>query len=243
MSKDKKEDQKQVDEDEDKPNKEVFLEKEQRDPDEAMFAEQAIRHYANDVIDMFRDEIESAMSELEAFLMSHNDKQEFNNGMFLESLGGAFLDKAMDLFGGADSPAGKAVYGTLESQVDQAVRGGQAGAFTQELSMALRDAGWYLRDNIDMILSNEWDELLDLAYEVNTDFIPALHAYGLPAIDFQRTELSKPMIDVSQQYLDAIPKEREENIEQDQIAQFEEQEAKLEEPEVQNLVMEEEEKK
>src|SRR5207253_4588935 len=99
MAKDKKDDQKQLDDDEDKPNKEIFLEKEQRDPDEAVFAEQAIRHYASDVIDMFRDQVESAMSELQSFLSAKTEKDDLNNGYFLETLGSAFLEKSMDLFG------------------------------------------------------------------------------------------------------------------------------------------------
>ena len=39
----------------------------------------------------------------------------------------------------------------------------------------MRDCSWYLRDNLESVLSNQWDELRDLAYEGSTDFIPALH--------------------------------------------------------------------
>jgi len=200
-----KEDEKQLDEEEDQPNKEIFLEKEERDPDEAVFAEQAIHHYANDVLDMFSDQVESAMSELEGFLMSQTQKDDLNGGAFLETLGQSFLENAMSAFGGADSPIGRSMLSTISTAVDEGIRSNDAQGFVQQMSSQLRDAAWYLRDNLDSILSNEWDELRDLAYEGSTDFIAALHAYGLPSIDFDKTQLSSPLIDCSTQYLDALP--------------------------------------
>jgi hypothetical protein len=244
MAKEKTPEEKELGDDEDKPDKEIFLEKEQRDPDEAVFAEQAILHYASDVLDMFNDQVEAAMSEVEAFIMQQTEqKEELNGGFFLESLGASFLDQAMNAFGGADTPIGRALYSDLSGAVDSGVRSNDAQGFLQGLSTALRDGSSYLRDSLQGVLSNEWDELRDLAYEGETLFIPALHAYGLPKIDFDKSELSAPLIDVSQQFLDSLPKQKEQNVEQEQIAEFEEQEAKMEEPEVQNLVMEEEEKK
>src|SRR5256885_5202969 len=121
MANQDKEEKKQVDDGDDQPNKEIFLEKQERDPDEAVFAEQAIHHYASDVIDMFRDQVESAMSELESFLSAKTEKDDLDTGQYLETLGSAFLDKAMDLFGGADSPVGRALFGELSSAIDQGV--------------------------------------------------------------------------------------------------------------------------
>ena len=66
MAKDKDE-KKQVDDGEDQPDKEIFLEGQERDPDEAVFAEQAIHHYADDVLNLFRDHVDAAMSELSGF--------------------------------------------------------------------------------------------------------------------------------------------------------------------------------
>ena len=49
-------------EDEDGPPPEAILETEQqRDPDEAVFAEQAIHHYADQVLDQFRQSVETAL--------------------------------------------------------------------------------------------------------------------------------------------------------------------------------------
>jgi hypothetical protein len=242
MAKDKNE-EKQLDDDEDQPNKEIFLEEGQRDPDEAVFAEQAIHHYADDVLDMFREQVDAAMSQVESFLSGQVQKDQLDDGYFLQNLGGAFLEQAMNAFGGADSPIGRALFSDLASAIDQSVRGEQSIPFVQDLNTAMRDAAWYLRDNLDMILSNQWDELRDLAYEGSTDFIAALHDYGLPDIDFDPNSLSQPMMDVTQQYVDALPKEQEQTLDQEQVDAVEEEEEKLQEPEVENLAMEEEEKK
>ena len=142
-----------------------------------------------------------------------------------------------------DSPMATAIYPMLATAVDGATRGNQAQSFCQDLASALSDASWYLRDNLQMVLSNQWDELRDLAYEGATDFIPALHAYGLPQIDFDSKALSQPLMDQAQAHLDLLPKMKEEKVEQDQLAQFEEEEKKLEEDaEMQNLALDEEEK-
>jgi hypothetical protein len=232
----------ELDDDENKPN-ETILEEQERDPDEAVFAEQAILHYASDVMDMFADQAELAMQQLEQFVMSSNHKDALDEGYFLESLGEKFLHKAMDAFGGADSPIATQVFPLLTSAVDQTVRGGNAQGFCLDLASALRDASSYVRDSLQMILSNQWDELRDLAYEGSTDFIPALHAYGLPEIDFDARALSEPLIHKAEKHLEHQPKKHEEKVEQDQVAQFEEEEKKLEEdPEMQNLALEEEEK-
>jgi hypothetical protein len=244
MAQDKKQDGQEIQEDDEpKPNKEIFLEKDQRDPDEAVFAEQAIHHYANDVLDMFREQAEMAMSQVDAFLQMQSEKDAFNERFFLETLGDNFLDMAMGLFGGKDSPIATAIFPMLDGMVDMSARGCDAQAFVNDMSRELRDASWYLRDNLQAVLSNQWDELRDLAYEGSTDFIPALHAYGLPQIDFDAKELSTPMIDQAQLTLDAIPKMKEETLDQSALAAVEDEEKKLEaEPEIQNMALDEEKK-
>jgi hypothetical protein len=243
MAKDKDQ-QQELEEDEDnKPNETILETKEQRDPDEAVFAEQAIHHYANDLLDQFRDQFEGAMAEVENFMAGRTEQDLLNDRFFLEQLGGQFLHQAMKAFGGAHTPLAQAVFPLLDGAIDQSARGGQISSFVADLSTAMRDATWYLRDNLESVLSNQWDELRDLAYEGSTEFIPALHAYGLPAVDFSPQHVSHSLIKHSTEYLDAMPKQQEESIEQDQLAQFEEEQKKLEEdPEVQNLALEEEEK-
>lgn len=242
MAKDKEEEKKLGGDDEDKPDKEIFLEEGQRDPDEAVFAEQAIHHYVSDVMELFHDQIEAGMSQLEDFLAAQTDKEELDQGAFMDVLGQSFLDVAMDAFGGADSPIGKVLYSDLAASVDQGMAAGKAHAFVKELKHGLKDAAHGLKENVEMMLSDQWDELRDLAYEGSTDFIPAIHAYGLPPIDYDSNQLSAPLMDVSQEYLDTIPQQKEEGIEQDQVDKVAEQEEKMEEPKAKNLMEEEEEK-
>ncbi len=235
MAEDKKKNA--LDEDEDNKPNETILEKEERDPDEAVFAEQAIHHYASDILDLFREQAEAAMSQLENFVMSQNDKDARDDGMFLEGEGKLFVDQVMNIFGGADSPIARAIFPMVNGAVDESIRGCQAQSFCHDLSSLLRDVSWYLRDNLQMVLSNQWDELRDLAYEGSTDFIPALHAYGLPEVDFDARSLSDPLIDQAREFIELQPKKQEEKIDQEQLAQFEDEEKKLEE---QNLALEEE---
>ena len=233
-----KEEEREADEDEDNKPNETILETKQRDPDEAVFAEQAIHHYANDVLDMFRDQIEGAMSALDSFLMSQSEHELLDDRQFLDGVGDTFMEQAMAAFGGRDSPIAQAIFPMLDGAVDESARDGQVNSFVADLSTALRDATWYLRDNLQSVLSNQWDELRDLAYEGSTDFIPALHAYGLPEMDFDAKQLTQPMMDQAQEFLAMAPKKKEEQIDQEQVAQFEEEEQKLDE----NMALEEEEK-
>src|SRR4051812_46947393 len=99
----------QFDEEEDNKPNETILEKEERDPDEAVFAEQAIHHYAGDVLEAFRDQAEMAMSQLESFVMSQTEKDSMNERFFLEGMGQVFMDQIMGVFGGKDSPIATAV--------------------------------------------------------------------------------------------------------------------------------------
>jgi hypothetical protein len=236
------EEEKKLDDDEDQPDKEIFLEEKQRDPDEAVFAEQAIQHYVSDVIDMFREQVDAGMSQLQDFLSAQTEKEQLDQGAYLDVMGQAFLDIAMDAFGGADSPVGREMYGDLAAAVDVGMSAGKAHDFVKELKHGLKAAAHNLKDNLQMVLSDQWDELRDLAYEGATDFIPVIHAYGLPPIDYDASQLSTPLMGLSQQYLDSIPEEKQEGIEQDQIDAVAEQEDKLMEPEARDLIEEEEEK-
>jgi hypothetical protein len=231
-------------EDEDnKPTETILEKKEERDPDEAVFAEQAIHHYANDVLDLFREQIDSAMSTLESFLMSQSDQSVFNDRQFLEGMGEKFMHHIMSAFGGKHTPIAQAVFPMIDGMVDESARDCNALEFVHDLSTVLRDASWFLRDNLESVLSNQWDHLRDLAYEGSTDFIPALHAYGLPQMDFDAKTVTQPMEHYAAEFQALQPKKKEEQVEKDQVAQFEEEEKKLEQdPEAQNLALEEEEK-
>jgi hypothetical protein len=228
-------------EDEDNKPNETMLE-EQRDPDEAVFAEEAIVSYATEALKIFEDGVDQALSSVAGFLSSENSEHAFDDRGFLEQLGSSFLDQMMDLMGGRDTPIAQAAFEMLDGQIDMAARGSDALTFIDEIKTAAREVTWNLRDNLQSVLSNQWDELRDLAYEGSTDFVAALHAFGMPEADFRQQQLSEPMVQSSQQFLAQQPKKKEEAIDQDKLAAVEEEEEK-QEADGMDMALEEEEQK
>jgi hypothetical protein len=218
------------------PPPETILETEkQRDPDEATFAEQAIHHYAEEVLSTFRDGVENALGAFTAWLESQSSAETFDNPGFNAQIGDVFLQQMMSACGGKDTPIGAALFDQLGGVVDQAARQEhEAYFFITELSRGARDFTWYLRDNLQGVLSNEWDQLRDLAYEGSTDFIPALHAFGLPSAQWSANDMQSAMTAIAEKVRDATPKTQEEAVEKD---------PQQEEQEQQQILLEEEEKK
>jgi hypothetical protein len=207
----------------------------ERDPDEAVFAEQAIHHYATDVLEQFRQSIETATGAFTAWVESQNSPQTFDNGGFNTQMGDVFLQQMVSACGGRDTPIGGAMYDQLEGLVDEAVRQEeQTSYFVEALTRGARDFTWYLRDNLQGVLTNEWDQLRDLAYEGSTDFIPALHAFGLPKADWSAADLQGTMVAVAEQLRQNTPKTQEEAVEKD---------PQQEKQEEQQLLIDQEEKK
>jgi hypothetical protein len=86
----------------------------------------------------------------------------------------------------------------------------QSSLFFNELAYAARDACWYVRDNLQSMLANEWDSLRDLAYEGSREFVPLLHQLGLPAIDAETQALTQALIAEGERYRLSIPQKTEE---------------------------------
>jgi hypothetical protein len=217
-------------EDENAPPPESILDSgKQRDPDEAVFAEQAIHHYASDVLEQFRQSIETATSAFTAWVESQNSPQTFDNGGFNAQIGDVFLQQMVSSCGGRDTPIGGAMFDQLEGLVDEAVRQeDETSYFVEALTRGARDFTWYLRDNLQGVLTNEWDQLRDLAYEGSTDFIPALHAFGLPKADWSPADLESTMVAIAEKLRQDTPKTQEEAVEKDpQQEQQEEQQLLL----------------
>jgi hypothetical protein len=223
-------------EDEAGPPPEAILETEkQRDPDEAVLAEQAIHHYAAEALEQFRQSLETALSSFTAWVTSQNDPETFNNAGFNAQIGDAFLQQMMSACGGRDTPIGGAMYDELEGLVDQSVRQEEETSyFVEALSRGARDFTWYLRDNLQGVLSNEWDQLRDLAYEGSTDFIGALHAFGMPKQEWSPADMQSTMVAIAEKLREATPKTQEEAVEKD---------PKQEQEEQQQLLAQEEDKK
>jgi hypothetical protein len=220
----------------DQPPAETILETtEQRDPEEATFAEQAIHHYAQQVLDQFRDSVENGLSAFTAWAESQNDKDAINNEGFNKEIGDVFLQQMMSACGGRDTPIGAAMFEQLDSFIDMSARQEhETSYFVNELSRGARDFTWYLRDNLQGVLSNEWDQLRDLAYEGSQDFIPAIHAFGLPKLDWAASDMTSTMVAIGEKVAQNKPKTPEEAVEKD---------PKQEEEQQKNALVEEEEKK
>ena len=219
------EDEKKPEGSEDDAPSETML-AEQRDPDEAVLAEEAIHSYANEVLEQFRQQVELAMSNVTAWCDGH--MAELDAGSVGAQLGEAFMSQMMSACGGMDSPIGEALYEQLDGEIDAIVRDEEeAGRVVEGLSMAARDFDWYLRDNLQSVLAHQWDQLRDLAYEGSTDFIAALHAFGLPERDFSAAGLESGLIAVGETVLEQQPKTADEAVERDPEQEKDEQQQAL----------------
>jgi hypothetical protein len=220
-------------EEEDGPPPEAILETEkQRDPDEAVFAEQAIHHYAAEVLEQFRESVETALSAFTAWVESQNSVEMFDNAGFNAQIGDVFLQQMMSACGGMDTPIGAAMHDQLDGLIDEAAREEeQTSYFVEALSRGARDFSWYLRDNLQGVLTNEWDQLRDLAYEGSTDFIPALHAFGMPKPEWSPSDMQSTMVAIAEKLRDGAPKTQEEAVDKDPEKQEQEQEQVLVEEE------------
>jgi len=216
-------------EEEDGPPPEAILDTEQqRDPDEAVFAEQAIHHYANQVLDQFRQSVETALSAFTAWVQSQNAGEVFDNAGFNTQIGDAFLHQMMSACGGQDTAIGAAMFDQLDGLIDEAVREeDETSYFVEALSRGARDFTWYLRDNLQSVLGNEWDQLRDLAYEGSTDFIPALHAFGMPQAEWSPMDMQSTMVTIAEKLREGAPKTQEEAVEKDPEQEKDEQQQLL----------------
>lgn len=216
------EDEKKTQDSDAAPPSETILEAaEQRDPDEAVLAEDAIHSYANEALEQFRQQVELAMGNVTAWVQGQSS---LDTGTVGPQLGEAFLSQMVSACGGADAPIGAAIYEQLEGEVDQLVRDEpDAGRLVEGLTMAARDFDWYLRDNLQSVLSHQWDQLRDLAYEGSTDFVAALHAFGLPRLDFSGVGLQSGLVAVGETVLSQQPKTQDEAVERDPEQEKQEQ--------------------
>jgi len=230
----KDEDKKKEGEEDQPPSATILETEKQRDPDEAVFAEQAIHEYANQVLDQFERSLATALDGVRAWVAGLADEQAVDGGAIDAELGEAFLQEMLQACGGKDSPIGAALFSELDGQIDQLLRSEEdASRFVDALQSEAVDFIHYLRDNLQSVLSHEWDQLRDLAYEGSTDFIPLLHALGMPELDWSPETMKAGLIAVAEKKEQAKPKTAEEAKEQD---------AEEEEKEQDQALLEEEEK-
>jgi hypothetical protein len=218
------------------PPSETILEQpvQERDPDEAVFAEQAIQAYATEAMDVFRTKVEAALDGVIAWIDSQTNAAELSNSALTARLGDSFLHQMIHACHGRHTPIGAVLFRELDSVVDQAVRNEQdASLFVNELSRGARDFAWYIRDNLQSVLANQWDHVRDLAYEGSRDFVPALHALGLPSFDWSAHGMKAGMIAMGEHVAANRPRSQEEALDKDPEA---------EEQAAEQVMLEEEEK-
>lgn len=198
--------------DEDKPEGATQAQLEQQiDPEQAVFAEQAIFAYANWVLDQFREQLVAAVDAFGAWALSANEDHALDSAAFMNGLATVAEGQLVALFGGRDTPVGAHLVGLVEGPIDQAARQEEEVAFfVAEVSRAARDACWYLRDNVQAILSNQWDRLRDLAYEGSTEFIPVLHQLGFPRAELNAADLQATLQAEADRYKASLPRNKEE---------------------------------
>lgn len=201
---------------------------EQREPDEAMNAEDAIHAYANRALADFRQAMDGALDQVLAWVQGARSSLDLD--ALAPQLGDAFMHEILNAYGGMDAPIGAAAFNELDGNVDEIVREEHdAGSFVEALRRAVRNFDWYLQDNLQSVLSHHWDQLRDLAYEGETQFVAPLHALGLPRPDWSADGLRDGLIAVGETVREQQPKSADEAIERDAEAEQEERERALQE--------------
>jgi|GEM_PF-2975075 len=185
--------------------------KQERDPDEAVIADQAIHSYVGQVLDQVRPMMEDATDTFANYLLSQNESKMFDNGAFIDQAGQTFIQQMTAVFGGGGNPIIESIMPYFTGAIDSAMQSNDsADRFANHLGTACRDASWFLRDNIESVLANQWDEIRDLAFEGSTEFIPLLHQFGLPMTSFSAADISNPLTATAESYAQTIPQEKEE---------------------------------
>jgi hypothetical protein len=206
----------------------------QRDPNVAVEAEDSIHTYAVSALDNFREASEKALDGVIGWIESQSSAEDFNNHGVNAKLGSSYLDLLLSACGGRDTPIGAKLYEEVDSQIDWAVRNEvESTTVVDFLSRTTRDFTWYIRDNLKFVLSHQWDQLRDLAYEGSTDFVALLHGLGMPQFSWTGESLQSGMIAVGENVLANKPKTAQEAIDKD---------PKQQEQEQQQLLVQEEEK-
>lgn len=198
------------------PPSETILEKPQeRDPDEAVIAEQAIHHYVQFVLEHVEPAIESAMESMAGWILSQQKNDVFANPAYLMQAGQVFRDQMAAMMGYAETPLATFLLPIMTAPLDRVDEFTKPEDLMRDLGQAARGGLAYLQDNLQSVLSTSWDQLRDLAYEGSTEFIPVLHELGLPSVDFDPQTVTQPMIAQAEEYKATLPEQKEEALEQE----------------------------
>ena len=231
MSIEKTEEKKQGETEDQPPVAETILASNTRQPDETVVAEDAIRGFTTQRMSDFYAQVEGAIDTLESWIMTQGEdaKAVFAQRGFYDSIGDRFISQLLDVAGGKGTPIMDALARETDNTVSWAMHAeSDMGQFINYMRRGARDACWYVRDALPSIVASQWPQLLDLAYEGATDFIPAMHAMGLPGLSFKPAEFSDKLVAHADAYRKAIEPKKEKAVDQ-QVASDEKKQAIKEE--------------
>lgn len=211
-----------------------------RDPEEAASAELAIRYFIRDRLDEWHNEMDTALDSLEAELMSQpaDEQHMFNERAYFDSLGDYFESALFDIAGGKGTPIMDAIVYEVHNTVAFAEESVfNMNIFINELRRSVRDACWYMRDACQFVLAKQWPELLDLATGGSIEFVPAVYKMGLPSHKFKPAEFGDKLSGHAKAYRKSLgPKKEaaeekasEKGVDEQKVAEAEEEATKLDE--------------
>src|SRR6185295_7439670 len=100
-----------------------------------------------------------------------------------------------EIAGGKGAPIMDAIATETDSTVSWAEHSeSDLYQFVNYMRRGLRDACWYVRDCLPSVTSQQWPQLLDLAYGGSLDFVPALLQLGLPSINYKPQQFTDKLI-------------------------------------------------
>ena len=179
------------------PVAETILEGASNKGDNTVEAEMNIRSFVGRRLEEFHNQVQGAIDKLEIWILSQSDesRQSFDTYGFFGFLGDAFIRELHLLAGGKGAPLmdviAREVYNTT-SWAQHAEH--DVGGFIYHMRRSIRDASWFVRDNVGAVLSNQWPQLLKLGAEGSYDFVGPLLQLGLPSVNFNPAEFGDRLV-------------------------------------------------
>jgi hypothetical protein len=194
-------------------------------------AERAVHTFIRETLERFADSMWDASDLFKGWAASQAEYATvFSQPGFCQFIGDRFLE---ELFGMAPGPLMKALVDEVANGVAVALQdASDLAVFVDNgFTFAVNDACAYVRDNAASLLDKEgkWEEVIHMAADGGTHFIPILHHMGLPPMNASATLMSDRLAALG----DAYRKKMDAKQEQAQAGEQQEQ-AQAQNAEVQN---------
>lgn len=174
--------------------------------DKTTEAESSMRSFIGERLEQFHAQVEGAIDSLEQFILSQSGegRTAFDTQGAFEALGRQFMGELAFLAGGPGAPImdaiNRSVYDTLSfAQHAEA----DAQGFLYHMRRSIRDAAWFVRDNISAILRDQWLSLVKLGYEGAEGYIGPLLQLGLPSVSFDPALFADKLVKDAEGFRDA----------------------------------------